>query len=203
MHQKKKEASQAKVQLEETQKNLRMLNNGTKQLDEILNIGKMDRYGLGFKGKRSKSDPVFVYGGKVESASGTVSETAAKTESASETAVVQNIGTKNFKLQSGPPRIFRPTCYHCGVVGHIRPKCFRFFRERNQMKKAYDVRFHVPTCYHCGVRGHIKRNCFRFIREFSHEDIRCKKIWVRKDELYGDGALRYQPRILKRRVFPN
>ncbi|EOA28951.1 hypothetical protein CARUB_v10025202mg, partial [Capsella rubella] len=185
---KEEEASQAKVQLEETQKNLRMLNNGTKQLDEILNIGKMDRYGLGFTGKPSKEDPVFVYGGKVTSASGTVSETAAKTESASETAVVQDIGTKNFKLQSGPPRIFRPTCYHCGVVGHIRPRCFRLMREKNQMKKAYNVSFHVPTCYHCGVRGHIKRNCFRFIRESNYERIRCKKIWVRKDELYGDAG---------------
>ncbi|EOA26734.1 hypothetical protein CARUB_v10022820mg [Capsella rubella] len=200
---KEEEASQAKVQLGETQKNLRMLNNGTKQLDEILNIGKMDRYGLGFKGKPSKEDSVFVYGGKVTSASGTVSETAAKKESASETAVVQKIGTKNSNLESEAQRIFRPTCYHCGVVGHIRPRCFRFLRERNQMKKAYDVSFHVPTCYHCGVRGHIKRNCFRFIREFSHEDIRYRKIWVRKDQLYGDGALGYQPRFAKRGVFPN
>ncbi|EOA27275.1 hypothetical protein CARUB_v10023395mg [Capsella rubella] len=196
-------ASEAKVQLEETQKNLRMLNNGTKQLDEIMSIGKMDRYGLGFKGKCSKSDPVFVYGGKVTSASRTVTETATETESASETVVVQKIGTKNSNLESEPQRIFRPTCYHGGVVGHIRPRCFRLMSERNQMKKAYDVSFQVPTCYHCGVRGHIKRNCFRFIREFSHEGIRCKKIWVRKDELYGDGAIGYGPRFTKRGVFSN
>ncbi|EOA31976.1 hypothetical protein CARUB_v10015219mg, partial [Capsella rubella] len=152
--------------------NLRMLNNGTKQLDEILSIGKMDRYGLGFKGKRSKSDPVFIYGGKVTSAS--------------ETVVVQKIETKNSNLESESQRMFRPTCYHCGVVGHIRPRCFRLMRERNRMKKAYDVSFHVPTCYHCGVREHIKRNCFRFIRESKYERIRCKKIWVKKGELSGD-----------------
>ncbi|KAG7588504.1 Zinc finger CCHC-type superfamily [Arabidopsis suecica] len=43
---KEEEASQAKVQLEETQKNLKMLNNGTKKLDHILNIGKTDKCGL-------------------------------------------------------------------------------------------------------------------------------------------------------------
>ncbi|KAG7564017.1 Zinc finger CCHC-type superfamily [Arabidopsis suecica] len=53
---KEEEAAQAKVQLEETQKNLRMLNNGTKKLDHILIIGKNDKCGLGFKGKLSKSD---------------------------------------------------------------------------------------------------------------------------------------------------
>ncbi|KAG7532667.1 Zinc finger CCHC-type superfamily [Arabidopsis thaliana x Arabidopsis arenosa] len=60
---KEEEASQARVQLEETYKNLRMLNNGTKQLDHILNIGKTDRYGLGFKGNLSKSDTMFISGG--------------------------------------------------------------------------------------------------------------------------------------------
>ena len=50
---KEEEASQARLQLEEAHKNVRMLNNGTKQLDHILNIDKTDRYGLGFKGNLS------------------------------------------------------------------------------------------------------------------------------------------------------
>ncbi|XP_020865690.1 uncharacterized protein LOC110224191 [Arabidopsis lyrata subsp. lyrata] len=203
---KEEEASQAKVQLEETQKNLRMLNNGTKKLDHILNIGKIDKCGLGFEGKLSKSDPVFVYGGKITSGSGSVSETATVAETASGTRTTTRTGTesdtgKGKELQSAPQRIFRPVCHHCGIVGHIRPRCFRLLRERNRMENAYDKRFHGPTCYHCGVQGHIKRNCFRFIRESSHEGLRRMKIWVRKDDFYGGGVLGYQPRVAKRGEF--
>ncbi|XP_020872583.1 uncharacterized protein LOC110226192 [Arabidopsis lyrata subsp. lyrata] len=203
---KEEEASQAKVQLEETQKNLRMLNNGTKKLDHILNIGKIDKCGLGFEGKLSKSDPVFVYGGKITSGSGSVSETATVAETASGTRTTTRTGTesdtgKGKELQSAPQRIFRPVCHHCGIVGHIRPRCFRLLRERNRMENAYDKRFHGPTCYHCGVQGHIKRNCFRFIRESSHEGLRRRKIWVRKDDFYGGGVLGYQPRVAKRGEF--
>ncbi|KAF3542995.1 hypothetical protein DY000_02010297 [Brassica cretica] len=50
------EARQARVQLEETQKGLRMLNTGTDQLDHLLSIGQSDRCGLGFKGKSSKAE---------------------------------------------------------------------------------------------------------------------------------------------------
>ncbi|KAG7533889.1 Zinc finger CCHC-type [Arabidopsis thaliana x Arabidopsis arenosa] len=200
---KEEEASQAKVQLEETQKNLRMLNNGTKKLDHILNIGKTDKCGLGFKGSLSKSDPAFVYGGKITSASGTDTETAAGTAINAKTVSDTRTDTKSDsgkvkELQSAPRRVFRPVCHHCGVVGHIRPRCFRLLRERNRMENAYDVRFHGPTCYHCGVQGHIKRNCFRFIRESSHEGLRRRKIWVRKDDFYGDCVLGYQPRVSTR-----
>ncbi|KAL9285620.1 putative transcription factor interactor and regulator CCHC(Zn) family [Arabidopsis thaliana] len=192
---KEEEASQAKVQLEETQKNLRMLNNGTKKLGHILSIGKTDKCGLGFKGNPSKSDPVFVYGGKITSASGTVKETATVAEIASDTRTDSRTDTETAsgtrkvqKLQSEPRRVFRPVCHHCGVVGHIRPRCFRLLREKNRLMNAYDVRFHGPKCYHYGVQGHIKTNCFRFIRECSHEGLRRNKVWVRKDDFHGSGG---------------
>ena len=201
---KEEEASQ----LEETQKNLRMLNNGTKKLGHILSIGKTDKCGLGFKGNPSKSDPVFVYGGKITSASGTVKETATVAEIASDTRTDSRTDTETTsgtrkvqKLQSEPRRVFRPVCHHCGVVGHIRPRCFRLLREKNRLMNAYDVRFHGPKCYHYGVQGHIKRNCFRFIRECSHEGLRRNKVWVRKDDFHGSGVLGYQPRIAKRGEF--
>ncbi|AEE82509.1 putative protein [Arabidopsis thaliana] len=188
---KEEEASQ----LEETQKNLRMLNNGTKKLGHILSIGKTDKCGLGFKGNPSKSDPVFVYGGKITSASGTVKETATVAEIASDTRTDSRTDTETTsgtrkvqKLQSEPRRVFRPVCHHCGVVGHIRPRCFRLLREKNRLMNAYDVRFHGPKCYHYGVQGHIKRNCFRFIRECSHEGLRRNKVWVRKDDFHGSGG---------------
>ncbi|XP_010507250.1 PREDICTED: UDP-glycosyltransferase 76E6-like [Camelina sativa] len=140
-----------------------MLNNGTKKLDHILNIGKTDKCGLGYEGKVSNSDPVFVSSGKITSASGTVSETASKT--VSENVYVKEHSKRIFELQSAPRQVFRPVCHHCGVVGHIRPRYFRLLRERSQMDNAYDVRFQGPTCYHCGVQGHLTRNCFRFIQE--------------------------------------
>ncbi|OAO95411.1 hypothetical protein AXX17_AT5G25450 [Arabidopsis thaliana] len=201
---KEEEASQAKEQLEETQKNLRMLNNGTKKLDHILNIGKSDKCGLGFKGNPSKSDPMFVYGGKIMSASETVKETVTMAETASDTRTGTETASalrKIPELKNGPQRVFRPVCHHCGTVGHIRPRCFRLLREINRLMNAYDVRFHGPTCYHCGVQGHIKRNCYRFIRESSHEGFRRIKVWVRKDDFHGSGVLGYQPRIAKRGEF--
>jgi len=63
---KEEEARQARVQLEETQKGLRMLNTGTNQLDHLLSIGQNDRCGLGFKGKSSKGECVFVSTGTTE-----------------------------------------------------------------------------------------------------------------------------------------
>ncbi|KAF3587061.1 hypothetical protein F2Q69_00030253 [Brassica cretica] len=54
LQRKKKQARQARVQLEEIHKGLRMLNNGTYQLDHLLSIGQSDQCGLGFKGKSSK-----------------------------------------------------------------------------------------------------------------------------------------------------
>jgi len=136
---KEEEASQAKVQLEETQKNLRMLNNGTKKLDHILNIGKSDKCGLGFKGNPSKSDPVFVYGGKITSASETVKETATMAETASDTRTGTETASalrKIPELKNGPERVFRPVCHHCGIVGHIRPRCFRLLRERKSIDEC-------------------------------------------------------------------
>lgn len=42
----KEEARQVRVQLEKTQKGLKMLSNGTYQLDHLLSIGQSDRCGL-------------------------------------------------------------------------------------------------------------------------------------------------------------
>ena len=208
------EESQAKIQLEETQKNLRMLNNGTKKLVHILNIGKNDKCGLECKGNPSKSDLVFVYGGRITSTSGSVSETATLAhigingETASDTKTTTRTGTETAstlrnipELKNAPQRILRPVCHHCGVVGHIRPRCFRYLREQNRLVNAYHLRFHGPTCYHCGVQGRIKRNCFMFIRGCNHEGLRRNKVWVRRDDFRGGGVLGYQPRIAKRKEF--
>ena len=63
---KEEEARQARVQLEETLKGLKMLNTGTDQLDHLLSIEQSDRCGLGFKGKSSNGGCVFVSAGATE-----------------------------------------------------------------------------------------------------------------------------------------
>ncbi|KAF2612407.1 hypothetical protein F2Q70_00010852 [Brassica cretica] len=75
---KEEKATQAIVQLEETQKGLRMLINGTDQLDHLLSIGQSDRCGLGFKGESSKGGCVFVYAGATENVATCATKPVAK-----------------------------------------------------------------------------------------------------------------------------
>ena len=63
---KEEEAREAVAQLTETQKGLRMLNNGTDQLDQLLSIGQSDRCGLVYQGECSKAEGVFVSAGKTK-----------------------------------------------------------------------------------------------------------------------------------------
>ena len=63
---KEEEARQAGAQLAETQKNLRLLNNGTNQLDHLLSIGQSDRCGLGYQGECFKAEGIFVSAGKIK-----------------------------------------------------------------------------------------------------------------------------------------
>ncbi|VVA92533.1 unnamed protein product [Arabis nemorensis] len=218
--QKEDEATQARVQLEETQKQLRMLNNGTNQLNHILNIGKspMERHGLGFNGESSKTETVFSSEGRRETAATSASEpkpiiasepkpkiaseakpiiaTEPKSRVTTGTATATKTATtskKTAEFHSAPRRVFRPVCHHCGVAGHIRPRCFKLLRENHRREQAYDGRFRGPTCYCCGVEGHVQRHCFGFNRRFSYEGQRFKNVWVRKDDLYQDGVMGYQP----------
>ena len=159
---KEEEARQAGAQLAETQKGLRMLNNGTDQLDHLLSIGKSDRCGLGYQGECSKAGGVFVSAGKtkdvgtsdtkpevkrfarnatngktaVKHATDVKNVTATRT-AATSTATATALTTAPERvsgLKSASQRKFRPVCHHCGVVGHIRPRCFKLLREKNQME---------------------------------------------------------------------
>ena len=56
-----------------------------------------------------------------------------------------------------------PTCYLCGVVGHIRPNC-SLLRQKPKSETRFvvrdtDVPKFVPVCHFCGVSGHICPNC--------------------------------------------
>ena len=60
-----------------------------------------------------------------------------------------NVEVKSFK--------FIPTCHHCGVVGHIRPHCYK-------LNKIASHDSFKPVCHCCGIVGHIRPNCFKLNR---------------------------------------
>ncbi|KFK23491.1 hypothetical protein AALP_AAs61749U000100, partial [Arabis alpina] len=100
---KEEEATQARVQLEETQKQLRMLNNGTDQLNHLLNIGKSprERHGLGFTGNSSQMECVFVSGGVRETAASFATESLTRNSEKSGTALKTATASKSAETASG------------------------------------------------------------------------------------------------------
>ena len=61
--------------------------------------------------------------------------------------------------------VFVPTCYLCGVVGHIRPN-YSLLRQKPKLEtRSTSWNTNVPEfvygCYFCGVLGHIYPNCHK------------------------------------------
>ncbi|XP_013633173.1 PREDICTED: uncharacterized protein LOC106338832 [Brassica oleracea var. oleracea] len=229
---KEEEARQAGAQLAETQKNLRLLNNGTNQLDHLLSIGQSDRCGLGYQGECLKAEGVFVPAGKtkdvatsdtkpevkrfagnatyrkiaVKPATGvknvtatraaTRADTRAATRAATSTDAATDTATAPERvsgLKSGSQQRFQPVCHHCGVVGHIRPRCFKLLREKNQMEQAYGMRYHGPICYSCGVQGHMRGDCVKSVQGANHGGFGLRNTWSRRFDHYGDGGMGFPP----------
>ncbi|KAL0645965.1 hypothetical protein Bca4012_044256 [Brassica carinata] len=110
-------------------------------------------------------------------------KTAMKTATATRTA--SSSATRKIpEVKSVSRRPFVDVCYHFGVVGHIRPKCFRLLRENHQIEIVYDMRTHGPTCYSCGVQGHVRRNCFNGDKEACQEVRRDVRQAVRQEVLH-------------------
>ncbi|XP_018480061.1 uncharacterized protein LOC108851143 [Raphanus sativus] len=158
---KEEEARQAVARLAETQKGLKMLNGGTKQLDHLLNIGKSDRCGLGYQGECSTVKGVFVSAGKAEVLATSTTrpevKVSAKKTSNGKTAVKTATDVKNA------------TATHTAT-----PRCFKLLREKNQMVQtygAYGMRSHGPICYSCGVQGHIDVSVSSQFKELIMEDL--------------------------------
>jgi len=118
-----------------------------------------DRTRLGYQGSTSKS----------QRTTGNINFVKAKP--------VNPIPQKQSKVK------FTPICHHCGIVGHIRPKCFK-------LNKVAPHDFFLPICHNCGVKGHIKPNC----HELKKTNVNARKneksvkptirtIWVRKSDL--------------------
>ncbi|KAF2552603.1 hypothetical protein F2Q68_00038024 [Brassica cretica] len=213
---KKKKARQTVAQLAETQKGLRMLNNGTDQLDQLLSIGQSDRCGLGYQGECSKAVGFFVPAGKTKDVATSATKPEVKMSAGNaangKTAVKPTTDVKNVTamrtatatatattpervsgLKSGSQQRFRPVCHHCGVVGHIRPRCFKLLREKNPMEQAYGMRYHGPICYSCGVQGHMRRDCVKSVQGANHGGFGLRNTWSRRFDHYGDGGMGFPP----------
>ena len=60
---------------------------------------------------------------------------------------------------------FVPTCYHCGVIGYIRPQCPKLKREQTHVARSLPKRPSGPKhiiCHHCGAFGHLRPHCSKF-----------------------------------------
>ncbi|KAF8093466.1 hypothetical protein N665_0383s0094 [Sinapis alba] len=199
-------------QLIETQKSLKMLINGTNHLDHILSIWKSDRFGLGFQGKSSKAEDVFVSAGKtkvvamsatepkvkVSAENATNRKIAVKTATNMKTASTMSIviGTASGKvsdLKTASQQKFRHVCHHCSVVPNIRLRCFKLLREKNKREQAYGMRCHSPICYSCGVQGHIRRDYFKYVQRSNHGGLKLKNTWSRRFDHYVDEGMGFCP----------
>ena len=60
---------------------------------------------------------------------------------------------------------FVHTCYHCGVIGHIRPQCSMLKEEQNHGARSLPKKPSGPkpiVCHHCGVFGHLRPHFSKF-----------------------------------------
>ena len=81
---------------------------------------------------------------------------------------------------------FVPTCHHCGVIGHIRPK---LKREQNHVARSLPKKPSGPkhiVCHHCGAFGHLRPHCSKFqaLKRIKRKE---------KLELLGSCALQAKP----------
>ena len=55
--------------------------------------------------------------------------------------------------------------YHCGVIGHIKPQCYKLKREQNHVVRSLPKKPSGPkhiVCHHCGASGHLRPHCSKF-----------------------------------------
>ena len=60
---------------------------------------------------------------------------------------------------------FVPTCHYCGVIGHIRPQCYKLKREQNHVARSLPKKPSRPKhiiCHNCGAFGHLRSHCYKF-----------------------------------------
>ena len=148
------------VELERTQKSLKMLNSGTDKLNHILSVGKSssDHKGLGFEGEHSNSKTVFVKSSVSNSFAGTSADVVTQkpyvttqNKIASPSQVTGNRADVATYLKSaasgstGKHGKFIPTCHFCGVKGHIKPRCFTMVNFLKNKYFSHEIPFQRKT----------------------------------------------------------
>lgn len=135
------------------QKNF-LTGSGTETLNKMLNSGKRvgDTRGLGFTGVQN-------------------AYASSSTKFVKATSVLASVDVKNFI----------PTCHHCGVSGHIRPRCNKFRKENEVLHKKFvnseirTLRHKLETCLKDANR------ISRIVSIPSSVAPTVKKVWRRKE----------------------
>ena len=115
------------IEINNTKRNLRMLNSSTTNLDQILNIGQSPkiRSGLGYS---TIIDSVAI-------------EQKTVFVKATSTTTGQPISGKNMISPVVESKVnrFVLICYFCNYPGHIRPKCYKYkkFLRTNKIEQSY------------------------------------------------------------------
>ena len=86
-------------------------------------------------------------------------------------------------------KALKPTCHHCGVIGHIRPQCSMLKREQNYVVRSLPKKLSGPkpiVCHHCGAFGHLRPHYSKFqaLKRIKRKE---------KLELLGSCALQAKP----------
>ena len=76
---------------------------------------------------------------------------------------------------------FVPICHNCGVIGHIRPQCYKLKREQNYVIRSLPKKPSGPkhiVCHHCGTFGHLRPHCSKFhaLKRIKRKEKVCVKI---------------------------
>ncbi|KAG5565818.1 hypothetical protein RHGRI_001666 [Rhododendron griersonianum] len=129
------------VELDKANATFKKLNAGSQILDEVLSSQKvaLDRGGLGYKAEgslKSKAREKMIFGKPNSNAPASL--VANKAKSPVKEKNVKHARTKPPKVKKQCPVVksttkrgevnsfkFKPTCHYCGIMGHIRPNCFK------------------------------------------------------------------------------
>jgi hypothetical protein len=77
----------------------------------------------------------------------------------SKTVFVKPTGLVDAEIINKPPtKKSPPICHHCGVSGHIRPRCPQR-QGQKKLSRHTPSRTGPPICHHYGVSGHIRPRC--------------------------------------------
>ncbi|XP_010419179.1 PREDICTED: uncharacterized protein LOC104704856 [Camelina sativa] len=151
-------------ELNEKHKQIRMLNSGTKDLDKILSMGRIDatHRGLGYQGNTGTSSDLTVQPVNFVSANHLEKEVDISTNLKKESSVTKRPEKRqNYPLKDYHRRVIRKSTYGCDHCGgkHPRGHCYSF-------RKKVNLLWNLNKCY--------------------LEPAKFCSVWISKKDLYSD-----------------